>query len=191
MIYFIYENESKTISPAFELLTLVSLRFTPRPPPSPITPHRWIDAQMDAQMHRCTDGCSRPRSPLTLPLSLPTGGVSELPEEARVTSAGLTSVVSFTPRSQLDFGTLLCWADNLLGRQLQPCRVKLVLAGQWPVTAGAGSGMKFGQFTVSGRSRQGRLQEWNLGGTPRRTNATSHPPPLPQRGPVRCTTAPC
>ena len=146
MIYLIYENESKTLSPAFELPTLASLRFTP---PPPITLHSWLLPQ-----------------PMLAPdpsLSLPTGGVSELPEEARVTSAGLTSVVSFTPRSQLDFGTLLCWADNLLGRQLQPCRVKLVLAGQWPVTAGAGPGMGFGRFTVSGRSRQGRVQGWDLG----------------------------
>ncbi|XP_043241732.1 hemicentin-2-like isoform X2 [Amphibalanus amphitrite] len=55
------------------------------------------------------------------------GAVSDVPE-GRVTSAGPTSTVSFTPRSHHDFGTLLCWADNLLGRQKEPCRIQLVLA---------------------------------------------------------------
>ncbi|XP_037072922.1 nephrin-like isoform X2 [Pollicipes pollicipes] len=55
------------------------------------------------------------------------GAVSDVPE-GRVSSAGLTSVVSFTPRSQLDFGTLLCWADNRLGRQRQPCRFTVIMA---------------------------------------------------------------
>lgn len=37
-------------------------------------------------------------------------------------------VLSFTPRSELDYGTLLCWAQNSLGQQLKPCVYQLVPA---------------------------------------------------------------
>lgn len=40
----------------------------------------------------------------------------------------LVSVATYTPRSELDYGTLLCWAQNSLGTQLHPCAYQIVPA---------------------------------------------------------------
>ncbi|XP_037794157.1 nephrin-like, partial [Penaeus monodon] len=40
-----------------------------------------------------------------------------------------TSVMSYTPASQQDYGTLLCWAHNQVGPQLRPCVYLVTPAG--------------------------------------------------------------
>lgn len=40
----------------------------------------------------------------------------------------LISVATYTPRSELDYGTLLCWAQNSIGKQTEPCSYQIVPA---------------------------------------------------------------
>lgn len=41
------------------------------------------------------------------------------------------SELTYKPLSDLDYGTLICWADNSIGRQLEPCVFHLVPAGEY------------------------------------------------------------
>lgn len=41
------------------------------------------------------------------------------------------SVLRYTPTTELDYGTLSCWADNLVGTQSRPCLFQLVAAGEY------------------------------------------------------------
>uniref|UniRef100_A0A8D9ARV4 Nephrin n=1 Tax=Cacopsylla melanoneura TaxID=428564 RepID=A0A8D9ARV4_9HEMI len=43
---------------------------------------------------------------------------------------GSTSVARYTPISELDYGTLLCWARNEQGNQRSPCIFHVVVAGK-------------------------------------------------------------
>ena len=47
----------------------------------------------------------------------------------RYVSAGLSSVVNYTPATDLDYGTLLCSAKNSIGWQSVPCVFHIVPAG--------------------------------------------------------------
>ncbi|XP_023245527.1 synaptogenesis protein syg-2 [Copidosoma floridanum] len=40
------------------------------------------------------------------------------------------SVLTYEPSTELDYGTLSCWADNLVGTQSRPCLFQLVAAGK-------------------------------------------------------------
>jgi len=54
-------------------------------------------------------------------------------EQARFSmekSSGV-SVLKYTPSTELDYGTLSCWADNLVGTQSRPCLFQLVAAGEY------------------------------------------------------------
>ncbi|XP_077557008.1 neural cell adhesion molecule 1-like isoform X2 [Haemaphysalis longicornis] len=44
-------------------------------------------------------------------------------------SDGGRSVASYVPRDKADYGTLLCWAANRIGRQKEPCRFHVVPIG--------------------------------------------------------------
>lgn len=39
------------------------------------------------------------------------------------------SVLKYTPATELDYGTLSCWADNEVGSQAKPCLFQIVAAG--------------------------------------------------------------
>lgn len=43
---------------------------------------------------------------------------------------GSTSVARYTPTSELEYGTLLCWARNEQGSQRTPCTFHVVKAGE-------------------------------------------------------------
>ena len=58
-----------------------------------------------------------------------TGELVEITSGYRTTADGSISVLRYTPRSELDFGTLLCWAANPLGTQSQPCVYHFYAAG--------------------------------------------------------------
>ncbi|CAL4123112.1 unnamed protein product, partial [Meganyctiphanes norvegica] len=58
-------------------------------------------------------------------------GSSEVVESLEVVKWQIgpsVSAVSYTPKSHLDYGTLLCWARNNIGMQLQPCVYHIIHA---------------------------------------------------------------
>ncbi len=44
---------------------------------------------------------------------------------------GSVSVATYVPRSEADYGTLLCWGKNPLGRQRRPCVFHVIPAGTY------------------------------------------------------------
>ncbi|XP_069951905.1 nephrin-like isoform X2 [Cherax quadricarinatus] len=48
----------------------------------------------------------------------------------RFTSSSNPSVITYTPMTSLDYGTLLCWAFNEIGTQREPCVFHIVPAGK-------------------------------------------------------------
>lgn len=50
--------------------------------------------------------------------------------QAHVTSERTRSTASYTPMTELDYGTLLCWGTNDQGTQLEPCVYHIVPAGE-------------------------------------------------------------
>ncbi|KAF2351108.1 Fibronectin type III [Trinorchestia longiramus] len=47
----------------------------------------------------------------------------------KVSVAGRRSSVRYTPKTELDYGTLLCWGRNAVGRQAKPCVFHIFPAG--------------------------------------------------------------
>lgn len=54
----------------------------------------------------------------------------ECPLDLCVGNKGTSSVVSYTPMTELDYGTLLCVATNRIGKQRQPCVFHIIAAGR-------------------------------------------------------------
>jgi hypothetical protein len=50
---------------------------------------------------------------------------------SRVIQSGLISVIRYTPESEVDYGTLACWASNSIGRQKVPCLFHIVAASKY------------------------------------------------------------
>ena len=50
--------------------------------------------------------------------------------QAHVKSDRTRSTASYTPMTELDYGTLLCWGSNDQGTQLEPCVYHIVPAGK-------------------------------------------------------------
>ncbi|KAK3883941.1 hypothetical protein Pcinc_011763, partial [Petrolisthes cinctipes] len=50
--------------------------------------------------------------------------------EGRFVVVGTESRVNYTPMNELDYGTLLCWANNSVGIQAQPCVFHILPAGK-------------------------------------------------------------
>ncbi|KAK7073995.1 hypothetical protein SK128_004910 [Halocaridina rubra] len=48
----------------------------------------------------------------------------------RFTSTPTYSIITYTPMTELDYGTLLCWAENDIGQQTLPCVFHIVPAGK-------------------------------------------------------------
>lgn len=48
------------------------------------------------------------------------------------TSQGSTSILQYSPKSELDFGVVACWASNPVGNQREPCLFHVVPAGIKP-----------------------------------------------------------
>jgi hypothetical protein len=53
---------------------------------------------------------------------------------AHIARSGTSSVVTYTPMTELDYGTLLCWASNRIGNQRVPCVFHIIAAGSSVVT---------------------------------------------------------
>lgn len=58
-------------------------------------------------------------------------GVIELPPSTWTTDGAGRSVARYLPQSDLDFGTLLCSASNVIGNQAVPCLYHVIPAGQF------------------------------------------------------------
>ncbi|KAA0195760.1 hypothetical protein HAZT_HAZT011755 [Hyalella azteca] len=52
----------------------------------------------------------------------------KIPQD-HVTVSGAHSTVSYTPMTELDYGTLLCWGSNAVGKQRKPCVYHVFPAG--------------------------------------------------------------
>ncbi|XP_063905692.1 nephrin isoform X2 [Zophobas morio] len=50
--------------------------------------------------------------------------------QAHISRSGTSSVVSYTPMTELDYGTLLCYASNRIGTQRVPCVFHIIAAGR-------------------------------------------------------------
>jgi hypothetical protein len=48
-----------------------------------------------------------------------------------ITKSGTTSIVSHTPMTDMDYGTLLCVATNRVGQQRIPCIYHIIAAGKY------------------------------------------------------------
>ena len=57
-------------------------------------------------------------------------GGMDLPRDA-YTNQGSASLLSYVPKSQMDYGTVLCRAGNLVGRQVVPCVYHVIPAGTY------------------------------------------------------------
>jgi Immunoglobulin domain len=51
-------------------------------------------------------------------------------QSALVSQTGTQSWLSYTPMTELDYGSLLCWASNRVGDQRQPCVFHIIAAGK-------------------------------------------------------------
>ncbi|KAK1133119.1 hypothetical protein K0M31_014477 [Melipona bicolor] len=49
---------------------------------------------------------------------------------SHIARSGTSSIVSYTPMTELDYGTLLCWATNRIGHQQVPCVYHIIPAGR-------------------------------------------------------------
>jgi len=66
-----------------------------------------------------------------------------------VKSAGLSSRISYTPRTELDFGTLLCWGENTIGKGT-PCMFSILPIGPPdPPSRCMASNVTYSSFKVS------------------------------------------
>ncbi|XP_071528019.1 nephrin-like [Panulirus ornatus] len=54
---------------------------------------------------------------------------SEVLDSKRYTQVGLQSTLYYTPKTERDYGTLLCFAINDVGKQNEPCSFTLISAG--------------------------------------------------------------
>ncbi|XP_042886262.1 synaptogenesis protein syg-2-like [Penaeus japonicus] len=57
-------------------------------------------------------------------------GLVDVPLNLSTPQGPLTSVVRYTPQTNLDFGELLCWASNEIGQQREPCVFSVIPAAK-------------------------------------------------------------
>lgn len=41
------------------------------------------------------------------------------------------SVASYTPQTRFDYGALVCWAENEIGKQSEPCVFNIIPASEY------------------------------------------------------------
>ncbi len=46
-----------------------------------------------------------------------------------VVTKGSQSTASYIPKTRLGYGSLLCWAENIIGKQKEPCAYQIVASG--------------------------------------------------------------
>ena len=75
------------------------------------------------------DVTSNPRVGLRFHWVFNTSGETMQMENGAVKVDGTRSMVDYTPRSELDYGNLLCWGENSIGVQRQACTYHIIPAG--------------------------------------------------------------
>lgn len=61
---------------------------------------------------------------------LVTSGGDALPmDQSLFSSRGTDSILRYSPKSELEFGVVACWASNSVGDQKDPCLFHVVPAG--------------------------------------------------------------
>ncbi|XP_047519195.1 hemicentin-2-like isoform X2 [Pieris napi] len=50
--------------------------------------------------------------------------------DSYISRTGTVSTVTYTPHTEMDYGTLLCWAHNRIGKQRVPCVYHIIAAGR-------------------------------------------------------------
>lgn len=50
--------------------------------------------------------------------------------QSHIARSGTSSIVSYTPMTEMDYGTLLCYATNKIGSQRVPCVFHIIAAGK-------------------------------------------------------------
>ena len=63
-----------------------------------------------------------------------TSGGTDLSDDHFTNQGGSVSILSYKPKSQMDYGTVLCRARNLVGVQLVPCVYHVIPAGKADLT---------------------------------------------------------
>ena len=56
-------------------------------------------------------------------------------EQRFIKSNGSQSILTFTPTRQLEYGTLMCWSENMVGAQKNPCIFHIIAAGNYCCSA--------------------------------------------------------
>ncbi|XP_076164460.1 nephrin isoform X2 [Ptiloglossa arizonensis] len=57
------------------------------------------------------------------------GDLNDIPS-TKYTNEGTSSRLNYTPSSDMDYGTLGCWASNVVGPSKQPCLYQVIAAGR-------------------------------------------------------------
>jgi hypothetical protein len=75
----------------------------------------------------CRVDAHPPAEAFTWSFNTSNGGM-DLPKE-QYTNQGSASLLTYKPKDQMDYGTVLCLAENLVGRQVVPCVYHVIPAG--------------------------------------------------------------
>ena len=76
-------------------------------------------------------------------------------QDSDVTVSGARSVVSYTPKTEMDFGSLACWASNSVGSAALPCVYLLVPIGPPdPPSRCSASNVTYSTVKVQSRNRE-------------------------------------
>ncbi|GAB0088671.1 Immunoglobulin-like domain [Sergentomyia squamirostris] len=54
----------------------------------------------------------------------------DMPQSGYRVHSAQASTLTYTPVKEMDFGTIMCWADNVVGQQKEPCVFHLIAAGK-------------------------------------------------------------
>ena len=76
----------------------------------------------------CRVDAHPPAEAFTWSFNTSNGGM-DLPKE-QYTNQGSASLLTYKPKDQMDYGTVLCLAENLVGRQVVPCVYHVIPAGK-------------------------------------------------------------
>ncbi|KAF2367489.1 Immunoglobulin-like domain [Trinorchestia longiramus] len=78
--------------------------------------------------HNVTVRCSLDSFPSNVTFSWRFNNSGEMVDISaeHITNSGLNSTLSYVARTELDFGTLLCWGTNILGAQAKPCKFQVI-----------------------------------------------------------------
>lgn len=68
--------------------------------------------------------------PLAFHWTFNNSGDSSLVSSSHFNNSGFISVMKYTPITDMDYGTLACWAQNSVGDQKRPCLYRVVAAGK-------------------------------------------------------------